>query len=251
MRNFAEYATDLDAIMEQVVLPDCPPPIFALGHSMGGAIAIRACHDGSRWFERVVLSAPMLALRSSRFMPLAGPMARILRMMGRGSAYIPTGHADSTGSEDFLGNVLTSDPVRFARNAAVLEEAPELGLGSPTIAWADAAMRAMKGFAEPNYAAVIRQPILMVAAGRDEVVSTPSDRNFRHQSAGRPASHSTGQPARDPARAGSLSRPVLGGVRRLRAGHAAFLTLSAAAAADRTGCARKSRRCRAPSPCID
>jgi lysophospholipase len=178
VRNFAEYATDLDAIMEQVVLPDCPPPIFALGHSMGGAIAVRACHDGSRWFERVVLSAPMLALRSSRFMPLAGPMARFLRMMGRGSGYIPTGHADSTGSEDFLGNVLTSDPVRFARNAAVLEEAPELGLGSPTIAWADSAMRAMKRFAAPNYAAVIRQPILMVAAGRDEVVSTPAIETF-------------------------------------------------------------------------
>ena len=35
---------------------------FALGHSMGGAVAIRACHDGSRWFERIVLSAPMIAL---------------------------------------------------------------------------------------------------------------------------------------------------------------------------------------------
>ena len=37
VRNFSEYATDLEAFMEQVVLPDCPPPIFALGHSMGGA----------------------------------------------------------------------------------------------------------------------------------------------------------------------------------------------------------------------
>ena len=44
------------------MLPDCPPPIFALGHSMGAAVVIRACHDGSRWFERVVLSAPMIAL---------------------------------------------------------------------------------------------------------------------------------------------------------------------------------------------
>ena len=65
VRSFAQYGTDLDAFMEQVVLPDCPPPIFALGHSMGGAIAIRACHDGSRWFERVVLSAPLIALPAS------------------------------------------------------------------------------------------------------------------------------------------------------------------------------------------
>ena len=64
VRSFSDYITDLEAAMEQVVLPDCPPPIFALAHSMGGAVVIRACHDGSRWFERVVLSAPMIALPS-------------------------------------------------------------------------------------------------------------------------------------------------------------------------------------------
>jgi len=178
VRNFSEYATDLEAIMEQVVLPDCPPPIFALGHSMGGAIAIRACHDGSRWFERVVLSAPMIALPPGPLTRVAGPLARVMRLMGRGGAYVPTGGPAATGSEDFLGNVLTSDPVRFARNAAVLEEEPELGLGAPTVAWADAALRAMKRFAEPAYAGHIRQPILMVAAGCDEIVSTSAIEQF-------------------------------------------------------------------------
>ena len=178
VRNFSEYAADLDAFMEQVVQPDCPPPYFALAHSMGGAIAIRSCHDGSRWFDRLVVSAPMIALRTSRLTPFAGPMARFMRMIGRGSGYIPTSHGEATGSDDFIGNVLTSDPVRFARNMAVLEKAPELGLDAPTIAWADAAMRLMKRFADPVYPASIRQPILLVAAGRDEVVSTPAIETF-------------------------------------------------------------------------
>jgi lysophospholipase len=178
VRNFSEYATDLEAVMEQVVLPDCPPPIFALGHSMGGAIVIRACHDGSRWFERIVLSAPMIALPQGPLTRVAGPLARVMRLIGRGSGYVPTGDAAATGSQEFMGNVLTSDPVRYARNAAVLEEAPDLGLGAPTIAWADAAMRLMKRFADPGYAGQIRQPILMVAAGRDEVVSTPAIETF-------------------------------------------------------------------------
>ena len=178
VRNFSEYSTDLDAFMEQVVLPDCPPPIFALGHSMGGAIAIRACHGGSRWFERVVLSAPMIALPPGPLTRVAGPLARLMRLIGRGGGYVPTGDAAAYGSQDFIGNVLTSDPVRYARNAAVLEQAPELGLGAPTIAWADAAMRLMNQFAVPSYAGSIRQPILMVAAGRDEVVSTPAIETF-------------------------------------------------------------------------
>jgi len=36
----------------------------------------------------------------------------------------------------------------------------------------------MKQFAEPAYSASIRQPILMVAAGRDEAVSTPAIEGF-------------------------------------------------------------------------
>jgi lysophospholipase len=186
IRNFAEYGVDLDAFMEQVVLPDCPPPIFALGHSMGGAIAIRACHDGRRWFERVVLSAPMLALPARRLMGFAGPLARTLRLMGRGRAYVPGTPRVVSGAEGFIGNVVTSDPVRYARNAAVLEEEPALGLGPPTVAWAASALRVMKQFERPAYAGHLRQPILLVAAGRDQVVSTAAIETFgSHLIAGR------------------------------------------------------------------
>ncbi|HEY1475598.1 MAG TPA: alpha/beta hydrolase [Pseudolabrys sp.] len=178
VRKFSEYATDLDAVMEQVVLPDCPPPIFALGHSMGAAIGIQVAHEGSRWFERMVLSAPMVALRPGRLTTVAGPLARFMRLIGRGSGYVPTGDSGAMGAEDFIGNVLTSDPVRYARNTAVLEQAPELGIGAPTVAWVDAALRLMTQFAVPAYAGHIRQPILLVAAGRDEVVSTPAIEAF-------------------------------------------------------------------------
>ena len=40
--SFSEFDTDLETFMRQVVLPDCPPPIFALGHSMGATVLIRA-----------------------------------------------------------------------------------------------------------------------------------------------------------------------------------------------------------------
>ena len=53
---------------------------------------------------------------------MAGPLARFLRLLGRGGGYVPTGDADAMGTQDFVSNALTSDPVRYARNAAVLDE---------------------------------------------------------------------------------------------------------------------------------
>ena len=45
VRDFAEYDIDLETFMNEVVLPDCPPPLFALGAFDGrrGADARRAC----------------------------------------------------------------------------------------------------------------------------------------------------------------------------------------------------------------
>src|SRR5262245_34859592 len=44
--NFLQYDTDLSTFMKQVVLPDCPPPYFALAHSMGSAMLMRAAQRG-------------------------------------------------------------------------------------------------------------------------------------------------------------------------------------------------------------
>src|SRR5438552_4166784 len=44
VHDFSEYDRDLEAFMKEVVLPDCPPPHFALGHSMGAAPVIRTAY---------------------------------------------------------------------------------------------------------------------------------------------------------------------------------------------------------------
>ena len=38
--DFSEYHRDLEAFVKEVVLPDCPPPLFAIGHSMGGSVML-------------------------------------------------------------------------------------------------------------------------------------------------------------------------------------------------------------------
>ncbi len=146
VESFAEYETDLETFMREIVLPDCPPPLFALAHSMGATILVQAAAKGHRWFDRMVLTTPMIRLARRRMLGLAPGVARIMRIAGMG--------------------------------AAVLEAEPALGLGSPTIAWADAAFRVMGQLSATSYPARIRQPILIAAAGRDQLISTQAIETF-------------------------------------------------------------------------
>lgn len=180
VRDFSDFETDVEAFVQQVVLPDCPPPHFALAHSMGGAVLLRIAHAGKRWFDRIVLSAPMIDLPGRATTLPVRLLLRTLRLAGQGGNYVPRGNDQLAGTGPFANNQLTSDPVRYARNAAILAEDPTLGIGSPTVAWADTAFRAMHGFKAANFPARIRQPILMMAAGLDTVVSTPAIEEFAY-----------------------------------------------------------------------
>lgn len=180
VRSFADFETDLDTFMREIVLPDCPPPYFALAHSMGGAVLLRMAHAGKRWFDRIVLSAPMIDLPGRRTSVPVRMLIRTMRYLGLGGRYIPGGGPEIVGTGPFADNPLTSDPVRYARNAAIFEEDPTLGIGAPTVAWADAAFRTIVGFRAMDYPARIRQPILMIAASHDLVVSTAAIEEFAY-----------------------------------------------------------------------
>ena len=143
VRDFADYETDVETFIREVVMPDCPPPFYALAHSMGGAVLLRVAYSQKRWFDRIVLSAPMIDLPGRTTGLPSRMLLRTLRWIGRGGQYVPTGTSELVGTGPFVGNPVTSDPVRYARNAAILEEDPRLGLAAPSIAWADTAFRSI------------------------------------------------------------------------------------------------------------
>lgn len=175
VHDFADYDGDLVRFMKDVVLPDCPPPFIALAHSMGGNILLRAATISGSWFDRMVLTAPMLALSNDK-VPVPQPLARaFVAMFGYGPLgrlYVPGGSAVAEETKPFEDNRLTSDPDRYARNRQIIEAAPELGLGSPTIRWLKAAYRSCNYLMHPEFAPQVRVPVLMVAAGQDRIVST-------------------------------------------------------------------------------
>jgi lysophospholipase len=172
VENFSEYDADLAQFMSEVVLPDCPPPYFALAHSMGANIALRAACARDCWFERMVFTAPMIRLgKGMSHLGLIDGLAQLAVFCGLGDAYIPVGKDVAAGFGAFEGNLLTSDRRRFERNRLILEAAPQLGLGAPTIAWVRAAVESMKMINAFGFPPQVHVPILMIAGGEDRVVS--------------------------------------------------------------------------------
>jgi lysophospholipase len=178
VKSFAEYQTDLQTLIREVVLPDCPPPYFALGHSMGALVLLEAVRHGRRWFDRIVLTAPMLRFTGWRGRSFATFGANIGRLVGLGRLYVPGGGPMPVAIGPFQDNRATSDAIRYERTVSIIENAPEIALGSPTIAWAHAAYEAMQRVANPAYAAELRQPLLVLAAGKDDVVSNSAIEQF-------------------------------------------------------------------------
>jgi len=170
--SFEEYDRDLEAFMEQVALPDCPPPHFALAHSTGGLICLRAVGQGRSRFTRMLLSSPLLGLAPSRPSPaFSRRLAAFLTAIGLGEMRLPRSKSPPIETLRFEGNALTSDPRRFARNVEIATRLPEVGVGVPTFGWLWAASKAMSEAADADFGPAVTVPILIVAGSLDRIVS--------------------------------------------------------------------------------
>jgi lysophospholipase len=178
IKDFSHYVRDLEHFFEEIVLPDCRGPFFILAHSTGSLVALLAAPAMINRVKRMVLVSPLLSFAS---LPVSLKTVRrltgFLRVLGFGSRYLGGGPRPKE-FPPFSTNILTTDRERYARNAALCTKAPQLTLGAPTIAWVSAAARAMDIVHNPDFIARIHVPILMVAAGADEVVSTPAVEDY-------------------------------------------------------------------------
>ena len=176
--SFRHFHRDMQAIRERVLERLCPRPFFALAHSMGGAIALDMARRGIAPFERMVLSAPMLGLAGLGSPRRSSMMARVIAGLGFGRLWIPGGGETSQATRPFSGNLLTSDPQRYARNADLAAALGDGAIGEPTIGWVAAAFRVMAQLQDPRAALDIRIPTLIVAAGADGIVDTRATERF-------------------------------------------------------------------------
>jgi lysophospholipase len=181
IESYAEHEADLAAFMREVVLPDCPPPYVAVAHSMGGHILLRTAAKPGSWFERLVLSAPMIELTRAAMgfpAPLVRAFSEVACLAGLGRQPAPGAIDWRDGRIGFENNRLTTDRERYSRNRAIIEGAPHLTVGVPTIAWLRATMRSIAVVSDPAFAAKVAVPALFFIAGKDVIVEPSAIEDF-------------------------------------------------------------------------
>jgi lysophospholipase len=172
--SFDEYVTDIDTILQTVMLPTMPKPWFALAHSMGSAALLLALDGGEDRFERAVMLAPLTGLANVKYPAFASATATVMDFFALGTRYVPSGGATSTSTRPFAGNRLTSDPIRYGRVSDMIDAAPQLALGDPTIRWSLAMFSLFERFRGRDFGRYISVPSLMVLPGSDPLCFTPA-----------------------------------------------------------------------------
>ena len=130
-------------------------------------------------FDRLVLSAPMVALHGLPLRPAAvKAIAATAVRLGLGRAYVPGGSDRSALLPRFELNRLTSDQRRYGAMLALSHAAPEMQIAAPTNAWLHSAFKVMTSFDNAAYLRRIATPMLVVACGADTIVDTRAVERF-------------------------------------------------------------------------
>jgi lysophospholipase len=173
VESFDDYWTDLKSFHASILLPDCPPPYYLVGHSMGGLVCLYAAVRDRMMFERIFLSSPMIGLDRQPFSHRTmARLAETLSLLGLGQMAVGRRADQSLTEASFAGNPITSDHRRYMRMLDVMKARPDLAIGVPTVRWAAAAFSAMARASRDSFPGAIKIPVLMLAAARDEIVST-------------------------------------------------------------------------------
>ncbi|SHJ44456.1 lysophospholipase [Palleronia salina] len=169
--HFADFQQDFDVMLQAAADHDLPKPWYLLGHSMGGAIGLRALNRGAP-VARAAFSSPMWGIQmSASLRPMAWGLSWVARRVRMDHTYAPgTSGASYPNATPFDGNMLTCDRDQYDWMARQVEKHPELGLGGPSLRWLNEALvecRALAALASPDI------PCLTVL-GSEEMIVDPA-----------------------------------------------------------------------------
>ena len=168
--SFAPWIDDLAAFVEQWRATNAGPHVM-VGHSMGGHLTLRALSERRIAPDAVILSAPMLGLRSAPFgARFAAKVAALMCRIGKPERL--AWKANERPGVPMKGRraLLTHHGERYEDELWWKAAKPEIAVGPPSWAWVAEAYRSTLALEERGCLESIQTPILILAAEQDRLV---------------------------------------------------------------------------------
>lgn len=175
--DFGLYSQNQRQFINEIVRSHIQLPLNLLAHSMGGAVAAQLLAQEPAWFQRAILTSPMIA-----------PNAKVAFSADDG-CYLaaafewtcPDCYAGFVAQpypidQPFTENILTSSTIRYQLFRDLYKQQPRLQLGGPTWSWLSQACNVADQM--PALARQIKTPVLILQSGADEAVSNSAQQAF-------------------------------------------------------------------------
>lgn len=172
--HFPDYQQDVAAALALAEAQNLPRPWHLIGHSMGGAIGLRALIEGLP-VETAAFTGPMWGIYMSALLkPLGWALPRVANLVGMGTRLPPSTTYDPyVLSNGFPGNMLTTDADNYTMMRDQLAAEPGLALGGPSLIWLREAMNECAWLArQPSP----RLPCVTFIGGNERIIDTAAVR---------------------------------------------------------------------------
>ena len=167
IQDFSLHDSDLENIMKDIIEPFFPKPYIGVGHSMGGCLMLSAMYKHPDFFDKAILSAPMLGFKNEI---LLMPIITILSLFSKNDSYLLVSKPNMGKETPFEDNDVTTDKFRYERTQRLVRKAPNLRLWGVTISWARAVKNRLKSMRAKNWAEKIKTKVLIINNLNDQVV---------------------------------------------------------------------------------
>ena len=174
--SFDYYIEDLKIFMDEIVQKK-GNSVFLFAHSMGGAIGTLFLEKYQEYFEKAVLSSPMMEINTGSYSEnMAYLISKFFIAIGKGKNYI-FGQGPFNGEYN-LEESATSNKYRYSRHLNVLRENEVLQRSGGSFRWINEAIKATRKLKKEENIKKIQIPILLFQSGKDTFVNDEGHNTF-------------------------------------------------------------------------
>lgn len=177
IEDFNYYVNDLKVFIDNEVVKNKKNNLFLFAHSMGGTIGAMFLEKYPEYFNKVVLSSPMLQIAIGNVPGfLARALAKLALTFGKGDEFI-LGNMPYDGTYDFF-LASTSNESRYTYYYREIVGNNKLQRGGGSYRWLHQSLNAIKYILKKENIRKIKTPVVLFQSGRDDLVGSGGIRKF-------------------------------------------------------------------------